>query len=95
VLTYVDPATRRASLECQHPRTGRRIEPHAVVPADCPITINGQPARFADLKVEDRAVVRAVWNAQRKEVRPLSITVTRPPTAVSDAGEPDARPVTP
>jgi hypothetical protein len=57
-ITFVDPSARRASIETTHPKSGAAVEVNGEVPPECTITINGQPADLADLRVGDSAVVR-------------------------------------
>jgi len=57
VITFVDLATRRASIETIHPESGAAVEISGEVPTDCVITINESPAMLADLRAGDTAIV--------------------------------------
>jgi hypothetical protein len=52
-ITSIDPAERTISVEVVDPTNGVTRELSGIVPADCAITINGAPAAFADLRVDD------------------------------------------
>jgi hypothetical protein len=52
-ITSIDPAERTISVEVIDPTNGIARELSGIVPADCVITINGAPAAFADLRVDD------------------------------------------
>jgi hypothetical protein len=58
-ITYIDPEELTLSVEVVDPANGTTREYTAIVPADCAITINGRPAQFADLRVDDTIRARA------------------------------------
>jgi hypothetical protein len=58
VITFVDVENREAAIETTHPKSGAAIELSGEVPPQCAITINGQPAKLADLEIGDQVVVR-------------------------------------
>jgi hypothetical protein len=58
-ITYINPQELTLSIEVVDPANGTTREYTAVVPADCAITINGRPAQFADLRVDDTIHARA------------------------------------
>lgn len=76
-ITALDPTSRRASFEYENPRTGKHIESTTTIPPECPITVNGKTATLEDLRVGEKATVKASWNKKKKELRPLSVRVTR------------------
>lgn len=49
----------------------------AVVPAECDIHLNGQPASLADLRVGDKVAVRALYGENGQEMKVLAVTAER------------------
>ena len=58
-ITHIDPGERMISVEVIDPANGSTREFSGVVSPDCEITINGAPAAFADLRVDDTIQARA------------------------------------
>lgn len=73
--------TRHASLSFKHPRTWKDMTVDGVVPADCPITIDGRPATLADLHVGEHVRVRCRITAD-KRITPLAVVAVRKPANV-------------
>jgi len=89
-ITSLNAATRTASFEYQNPRTGKQIESSASIPEDCEILINDKPATLSDVRVGEKAVVRASWNKQKKEIRPARVKIVRTASASQPATAPAA-----
>jgi len=92
-VTFVDVATRQASLEVKSPKDGHLVEIAGVVPAECPIRIGGQAAGLDKVVPGDRARVSGTWNKKTKQVKALAIEIQRPvattgPAAAGPAGGP-------
>lgn len=58
-ITHIDPTERTISAEVIDSANGTTREFSGVVATDCAITINGRPATFADLRVDDTIQARA------------------------------------
>ena len=57
VITFLDPASRRASMELKDPDSGLSMEISGIVPETCVIEISGAPAALGDLAVRDQVRV--------------------------------------
>ena len=85
-ITHIDPSTGVISVEVIDPANGTKREVSGGVPADCAITIDGKPATFTDLRVDDSIRARARMekadrgpDGKRKErLTAERIEVTRP-----------------
>ena len=77
VITFLDASRDHAVIECDHPLRGTKVEQPINIPESCEISINGEPATLADLKIGDEGIGRGVWNRETKSVDPLSLAVTR------------------
>jgi hypothetical protein len=90
-ITYIDPAERTISVEVIDPANGSTREFSGIVSTDCAITINGAPAAFADLRVDDTIQARARIEhgdggpdgTQKKRLTAERIEVTRPENETS------------
>ncbi len=58
-ITYIDPTERMISVEVTDPASGTTREFSGVVTTDCVIMVNGTPATFADLRVDDTIQAQA------------------------------------
>ena len=82
-ITAIDLANRRATVEAIDPANGIKRDYVGSVPKDCPISINGKPAQFEDLKEGDLARVRVHSDRKAEKIngkRPMVaefIEVTR------------------
>ncbi len=76
-ITFVDVASRHASLEVRSPKDGHLVEISGVVPEDCPILINGRKGSLAEVVTGDRAAVSGTWNKKTREVRAISVDIRR------------------
>lgn len=83
-ITFVDVATRQASLEVKSPKDGHLVEIAGVVPEDCPIVINGKTATLDQVATGDRATVGGTWNKKTKQVKAVSIDITRTAEPVAE-----------
>jgi hypothetical protein len=67
-ITSIDAAARTATVEAIDPANGNRRDYVGSVPAECPITINGKPAKLEDLRVGDLARVRVRSDRKTQKV---------------------------
>ncbi len=70
-VTTIDTAARQAGLEIIHPRTGQKLSLTGKLPDECPITIDGAPASFNDIRVGDRVLLK------RRGMNILAVDVQR------------------
>jgi hypothetical protein len=88
-ITALDLAARRATVEAVDPANGRKRDYVGTVPQECPITINGKPAKLEDLRVGDLARVSVRSDRKAEKIngkRPMIanwIKVTRKEGATS------------
>ena len=88
-IVSLDVAARKATVEAVDPANGNTRDYVGSVPLDCPITLNGKPAKLEDLKIGDRARVRVRSDRKAPKVdgkRPViaeMIDVTRKEGAAS------------
>lgn len=91
-IVELDPATRRATLEVIHPKTGEPIRIPGRVPPECSLEIDGAPARLADLRIGDTAKVRgSIGVSKQISVEWVKVFRTRSP---NDANGPGLAPAT-
>lgn len=81
-ILSIDVASRQATIEFVHPKSGQRFQLAGDVPADCNIHIDGKPATLADLKVGEQVRVEGTVGRD-KHVVAKSVWVTRAPTTTS------------
>lgn len=80
-------------IEFVHPKSGQKMTVSGVIPADCPIQVNGEPGRLAELRIGDRIAVRGTLALDRS-IRPQWVSVQRD-VAASQPGAVTARPFEP
>ena len=84
-VTKLDAAKRSGEIEFVHPKSGQAMTVTAKeIPADCQISINGNPATLADVRVGDTVGVRGLIYADHT-VKPQRIRVTRAEAATQSA----------
>ncbi len=66
----------RGEIEFVHPKSGQKMTVAGVIPADCPVQVNGVAGRLADLHVGDRIAARGTLGLDRS-VRPQWVAVQR------------------
>lgn len=59
-VTKLDVEKRTAEIEFVHPKSGRTMKATGSVPRDCSITIDGEPATLADIRVGDVGSLGAI-----------------------------------
>lgn len=91
-ITQIDAARRTGEVEFVHPKSGQTMRVTAnYIPPECEITINGEPATLADVRVGDTVAVHGTAYADNT-VKPAWVRVkrttgaTQPATASSPAG---------
>jgi hypothetical protein len=64
-IVSIDAASRTASLEIVHPKTGATLQLEGHVPLDCNILIDGRPASLAELRAGERVDVEGIIHRDR------------------------------
>lgn len=91
----IDPATRKASMEFTHPKTGKTFQLSGVVPPECSITIDGRIGTLDEIKAGETIEVYGTlyrsgeMHAQRVTVRRGASQPTSAP-ASSQLGGPSS-----
>ncbi len=82
-ITKLDVASRAASIQFVHPKSGKTMTADGQVPLDCDLQIDGKPARIEDLRVGDEGEVKGTLHRDYS-VTASWVRVTRqPPTTTS------------
>jgi hypothetical protein len=90
-ITWLNPEGNQAALEYKRARTGQSLITSLTLPAECEIRLNRWPAKLADLRVGDHALVTVRWMKAIKELRVLLIQVDRAEPTAADAPAGQAR----
>ncbi len=83
----------RGEIEFVHPKSGQKMTVSGLIPADCPILVNGEPGRLAELHIGDRIAARGTLALDRS-IRPQWVSVQRD-AAASQPGAVTAPPSEP
>lgn len=82
-IVFIDAAAGTGTIEYPSPGTGETVEVTARIAENATITLNGRPAKLADLRPGDAAMVRAQITRHRdetgksREITALSIAAER------------------
>ena len=74
----LDLARRTASVEIIHPRTGQAFRMEGQLPDGCPVTLDGEPSDFGEIRVGDRVLLK------RTGMKLLAVDIRR--SVAVDAG---------
>lgn len=79
-ITHINLATRTATIEFIHPKSGRTLAIDGTAPPDCDIRIDGQPAQLTDLRIGEEVEVEGTIHGD--------MTITANWVRVARAGRP-------
>jgi len=89
----IDVASRTASLEFTHPKSGQLFTVSGILPVHCDIQIDGQPAKLTDLRVGETARVGGTFDSAKRvtcnwvHVWRQSDMASSPPAATQNVGD--------
>jgi hypothetical protein len=84
-ITYVNVELHQAGMQFRNPLNMHQKDKTLTVPSQCRITLNGQPARLADLRVGDQALAKVWWRKLTQELRLLEVEANRPVATTAPA----------